>query len=391
MLEVWLSLKKTLQCKPDPNQVHDPKTITIRQQKGNQRTKSGNLESSNTKDSIQGSKRHSKNQPSFKGDIDITHPITHEIVLIDSSNSEICPCCPRPQSSSDSKTRITSSKMTNSLDYNEANVSSNRRMLLQMDSDGFSTLICHTCGEKLKNLDSVEAHHISEHSVTELEEDSSRQIIETICGTNSVKSENMLGKIDCILRVLNVPKTFACFEEYREVVKDKAEKLQKKHPRCVVDGNELLRFHGTTIACSLGTNSSYSLCSLDYCGVCQILRHGFSTKNEFRGALGVYTTSTSAKAFDSISIMTSHERPFPRKSVLVCRVIAGRVYSPIEEIEEKVGSEFDSLAEKIDGHSDVEELYVLNPKALLPCFVVIFKQQTAKARRFNSSFRISSF
>ncbi|RDY05315.1 hypothetical protein CR513_10862, partial [Mucuna pruriens] len=393
MLEVWLSLKKTLQCKPHPNQVHDPKTI--RQQKGNQRTKSGNLESSNTKDFIQGSKRLLKNPLSFKGDIDITSPITHEIVL-DSLNNEICRCYPCPRSNIGNKgsegsrrTRrsATSSKITYPVDYNEGNVSSNTRTLVKIDSDGCSTLICYKCGEKLKNFDAVEAHHISEHSVIELEEDSSRQIIETICGTSWVNSENMLGQIDCILKVLNVPKTFACFEEYREMVKDKADKLQKKHPRCVADGNELLRFHGTTIACSLGINSSYSLCTLDYCGICQILRHGFSTNKEFQGALGVYTTSSSGKAFDSI--VTSHERPFPRKSVIVCRVIAGRIYSPLEEIEDKVDLEFDSLAEKMNGYSDVKELYVLNPRALLPCFVVIYKQQTVT--RFNSNSRISSF
>lgn len=230
--------------------------------------------------------------------------------------------------------------------------------------------------------------HIYCFAVTELEEDSSRQIIETICGsgTSSINnSENMVGQIDCILKVLNVPKTLACFEEYRAKVKDNAEKLQKKHPRCVADGNELLRFHGTTIACSLGTNSS-SLCTLDYCGICQILRNGFSTNKEFHGALGVYTTSTSGKAFESISIMTSHERPFPRKSVIVCRVIAGRIYSPLEEIEEeRADSEFDSLSENTNGHSDAEELYVLNPKALLPCFVIIYKQQTDKARRLGGS------
>ena len=224
--------------------------------------------------------------------------------------------------------------------------------------------------------------HIYCFAVTELEEDSSRQIIETICGSGTssiINSENMLGQIDCILKVLNVPKTFACFEEYREKVKDNADKLQKKHPRCVADGNELLRFHGTTILCSLGTSSS-SVCGLDYCGICQILRNGFSTNKEFHGALGVYTTSTSGKAFESISIMTSHERPFPRKSVIVCRVIAGKIHSPLEE--ERVDSEFDSLAEKINGHSsDAEELYVLNPKALLPCFVVIYKHQTDKVRR----------
>lgn len=224
-------------------------------------------------------------------------------------------------------------------------------------------------------------------AVTELQEDSSRQIIETICGTSSVNSENILGQIDCILKVQNMPKTFDCFEEYREKVKIKAEKLQKNHPRCLVDGNELLRFHGTNIACSLGTNSSYSLCTLDHCGACQILRHGFSTNKEFQCALGVYTTSTSAKAFDSIVL--SNERQFERKTVIVCRVIAGIVYSP--HTQEKVDhSEFDSLAEKISNHSDFEELYVLSPRALLPCFVVIYKQQTVEIKRLNSSLRISS-
>ncbi|CAJ1961460.1 unnamed protein product [Sphenostylis stenocarpa] len=393
MFEAWLSLKKTLQCKPHPNQVHDPKTI--RQQKGNQRTKLASLEISNTKDFIQESKRHSKNSLGFKGDIDITGPITHEITL-NSSNHETSRSFPCPQSTSSNKashrTRrsATSSRITFPVDYNEANVSSNTRTLVQMDSDGCSTLTCHKCGERLKNVDAVEAHHISHHSVIDLEEDSSRQIIETICGTRSVYSESMLGEIDCILKVLSIPKTFACFEEYREKVKEKADKEKKKHPRCLADGNELLRFHGTTIACSLGVNSSYSLCTLDYCGICQILRHGFSTNKEFKGALGVYTTSTSGKAFESISIMTSHERAFPRKSIIVCRVIAGRIHSPLEGIEERVDSEFDSLAEKY-GHSDVEELYVLNPRALLPCFVVIYKQQTAKVRRFSPSLRISSF
>jgi len=245
-----------------------------------------------------------------------------------------------------------------------------------------------------RNILAVKKHSLSTCTVfvvIELEEDSSRQIIETICGTSSVYAESMLGEIECILKVLNIPKTFACFEEHREKVKEKAEKLQKKHPRCVADGNELLRFHGTTIACSLGINSSYRLCTLDYCGICQILRHGFSSNREFKGALGVYTTSTSGKAFESISILTSHERPFSRKSIIVCRVIAGRIYSPLEGIEERGDSEFDSLAETINGHSDVEELYVLNPRALLPCFVVICKQQTPKFRRVSPSLRISSF
>jgi hypothetical protein len=199
-----------------------------------------------------------------------------------------------------------------------------------------------------------------------------------------------LWQIDCILKVHNIPKTLECFEEYREIVKIKANKLHNKNhnPRCLVDGNELLMFHGTNIACSLGINNSYSLCNLDYCGVCQILRHGFSTNKEFQGALGVYTTSTSGKAFDSVVLCD--ERAFTRKSVIVCRVIAGRVHCPFEEIQEKVDSRFDSLAEKLSKHGNIEELNLLNHKALLPCFVVIHKQQTMKIKRFHSSSRISS-
>ncbi|KAF0927790.1 hypothetical protein E2562_036210 [Oryza meyeriana var. granulata] len=70
----------------------------------------------------------------------------------------------------------------------------------------------------------------------------------------------------------------AHFEEYREAVKLKASKLPKKHPRCLADGNELLRFHGTTLSCTLGdTAGSSSLCVSDKCAVCRrIIRHGFS-------------------------------------------------------------------------------------------------------------------
>ncbi|KAJ8438314.1 hypothetical protein Cgig2_018794 [Carnegiea gigantea] len=50
------------------------------------------------------------------------------------------------------------------------------------------------------------------------------------------------------------------------MVKIKASKPpNKKHPRCLADGNELLRFYGTTMACSLGLAGSSSLCVLEKC------------------------------------------------------------------------------------------------------------------------------
>ncbi|CAK9173733.1 unnamed protein product [Ilex paraguariensis] len=186
------------------------------------------------------------------------------------------------------------------------------------------------------------------------------------------KNDNNCGRIERILKVHNMQQTLAQFEEHREIVKIKASKLAKKHPRCLADGNELLRFHGTTVECSLGMNGSSSLCTSDKCSVCRILRHGFSTKKEINGGVGVFTTSTSGRAFESVEVYDDY--PFLRKALIVCRVIAGRVHRPLENIHEMAGQAgFDSLAGKVGVYSNIEELYLLNPRALLPCFVVICK------------------
>lgn len=167
-------------------------------------------------------------------------------------------------------------------------------------------------------------------------------------------------------------KTLARFEDYRETVKTKASKLPKKHPRCLADGNELLRFYGTTLACSLGLNGCSSLCVSDKCCVCRIIREGFSTKRELKGGVGVFTTSTSGRAFECIEMQ--QDDPCIRKALIVCRVIAGRVHRPLDNIQDIAGQTgFDSLAGKVGLYSNIEELYLLNHKALLPCFVVICK------------------
>lgn len=206
-----------------------------------------------------------------------------------------------------------------------------------------------------------------------MEGDSSRKIVEIICRSSGPKPESTrCVRIDRVLKVHNMQKTLARFEDYRELVKIKASKLPKKHPRCIADGNELLRFYGTNLGCSLGMNGSASLCVSDKCCVCRIIRHGFSTKRELKDGIGVFTTSTSGRAFESIEI--DENDPSMRKALIVCRVIAGRVHRPLEnvlEIVEQTG--FDSLAGKVGLYSNIEELYLLSPKALLPCFVVICK------------------
>ncbi|XVF40640.1 hypothetical protein PTKIN_Ptkin01aG0130200 [Pterospermum kingtungense] len=206
-------------------------------------------------------------------------------------------------------------------------------------------------------------------TVTALSEgDSSKKIVELICQTSFSESENKFGHhIETILKVHNMQRTLALFEDYREMAKIKASKLSKKHPRCLADGNELLRFYGTVVACSLGMTNTSTLCTLEKCGVCQILRHGFSN-----GLGGVFTCSTSRRAFECIEL--DEEKRHLRKALLVCRVIAGKVHKSLENFQETEGqSSFDSVAGKADCHSNIEELYSLNPRALLPCFVVICK------------------
>lgn len=52
------------------------------------------------------------------------------------------------------------------------------------------------------------------------------------------------------------------------------------------------------------------------------------------------------------------------------RVIAGRVRrTQIQEGSE----EFDSLVGASGPYSNIDELFVFNPRAILPCFVVIYK------------------
>ncbi|XP_031118521.1 uncharacterized protein LOC116022099 [Ipomoea triloba] len=414
MPAVWFSLKRSMHCKSEPSEVHNPKTrkelntILTRKPAG----RSGCSRSiANLKDVIHGSKRHLEKPPSCSprsiGSSEFLNPITHEVVLRNNSRCELRitsfggfpdglgggggsfvgtlrPGTPGPGghhtmhyfSSSQRNPAATPPRRTNSASFGEKEgigFASKPRASLQIDSNGCSSVSCHKCGEQFGKWEALEAHHLSKHAVTELlEGDSSRKIVEIICRSSWLKSESQGGRIEKVLKVHNTQKTLARFEEYREVVKIKASKLPKKHPRCLADGNELLRFYGTTVGCSLGTGGGCSLCTSDKCYVCQIIRNGFSTKNEIKDGIGVFTTSTSGRAFESIE--ASEGDPPPRKALIVCRVIAGRVHRPLENIQEMAGQiGFDSLAGKVGLYSNIEELYLLNPRALLPCFVVICK------------------
>nr|XP_043606501.1 uncharacterized protein LOC122578582 [Erigeron canadensis] len=433
MSNVWFSLKKSFHCKSDSSEVHDPKSkkhlSAILTKKHNGRLRGCSRSIANLKDVINGnnvSKRHSENgvncSPRSIGSSEFLNPITHEVILNNSKCElkitgfgggfqdsgagdgdgsmfvgTLLPGTPGP--SGNHGMQVCRNKNTpprmgmgdgngigNSgylgMKNNSVVIQKGRRSLGNGNGNGNGNdsegsmgggVTCHKCGKQFHNWEDLEAHHVSKHAVTELMEgDSSRKIVEIICRASWLKSENPSGRIEKILKVHNMQKTLGRFEDYRELVKAKASKLPKKHPRCLADGNELLRFYGATITCSLGINGTSSLCVSDKCCVCRIIRDGFSTKREIKGGIGVFTSSTSVRAFESIEVL--EEGPDTRKALIVCRVIAGRVHRPLENLQEMAGqSGFDSLAGKVGLYSNIEELYLLSPRALLPCFVVICK------------------
>lgn len=56
-----------------------------------------------------------------------------------------------------------------------------------------------------------------------------------------------------------------------------------------------------------------------------------------------------------------------KRAMLVCRVVAGRIGSEGEELDKEDGG-FDSVIVR----GVQEELLVFNPRAVLPCFVIVY-------------------
>ncbi|GJM97659.1 hypothetical protein PR202_ga14600 [Eleusine coracana subsp. coracana] len=218
-------------------------------------------------------------------------------------------------------------------------------------------LRCRRCGGRVANEDALEWHHLANHAVSELaEEDSARGVVEIICMAGWPKPEAALDRVERIVKIHSAERRVARYEEFRGAVMARAAQLPKKHPRCIADGNELLQFHATTVSCSLG---AAGLCTSGRCDVCRIIRHGFSVVTTTRedGGGGVFTTSTRAGGRWNT-------------------VIAGRIHRPLENLQGVAAAQtgFDSFAGKVGPDSTtVEELYLLNPRALLPCYVVIYK------------------
>ncbi|KAL5204556.1 hypothetical protein ABZP36_009427 [Zizania latifolia] len=228
---------------------------------------------------------------------------------------------------------------------------------------------CSDCDEVFIKADYLELHRATRHAVSELgPEDTSRNIVEIIFQSSWLKKQGPVCKIDKILKVHSTDKTITKFEQYKELVKERASSEAKKNPRCVADGNELLRFHCTTFTCSLGLAGSTALCgsttSSPHCKLCSIIKDGFRVDGNGK----IATMATSGRAHETAEVLSDGEK----RAMLVCRVVAGRVnkFSSSTSSDELDCDSVTSCSQGVT--SDLDELLVFSPTAILPCFVVIY-------------------
>ncbi|TKV96902.1 hypothetical protein SEVIR_9G460200v4 [Setaria viridis] len=242
---------------------------------------------------------------------------------------------------------------------------------------------CKVCGEVLARPQLLELHQAMRHSLSELTDlDSSTNIIRMIflAGWKPGVGGEAPIVVRRVLRIHHNPRALARFEEYRDLVRARAARrcageggaaAAAVEERCVADGNERLRFHCSTMLCSLGGGGA---CGSPYCCVCSTLRHGFAGKQADVDGIATYASAWAAHA----SLPDDVEREFAflqvRRAMLVCRVVAGRVGRGADD--DKVA--YDSMVPvrgvgggRATGGDDVE-LLVFNPRAVLPCFVILY-------------------
>lgn len=170
----------------------------------------------------------------------------------------------------------------------------------------------------------------------------SRNVVEIIFHTSWSSHKGFPGRVEMIFKVQNVSKTVTQFEEYRELVKLRSGSGHADAPRCIADGNEVMGFQSLESRAAVEGSG----------GLSWVAPSGKSTCT-FPGSGRAHESGGGGRG---------------RRSMLVCRVIAGRVGKKIglvSEEEHRVG------VDSVGGEKG--ELLVFDSRAVLPCFLIIYK------------------
>lgn len=204
-------------------------------------------------------------------------------------------------------------------------------------------------------------------------EDPARNIVQMIFQRSSIDPSKPPGKIEHVLRVKNSIDVVERFEKHREKVVKKANEEPKRHPRSAVDGNEMLLFYGTTIACChqrVPKMKVWDPCRNPDCRLCRTIQSKFDMESARKNGIILNRSSQEMSEYNVGGLKKAKKKKMMRRAVVVCRTIAGRVLS--DTVDRKYGiSDWDSLGfQGLD--SNKKCLIVRNPCAVLPCFIVVF-------------------
>lgn len=192
--------------------------------------------------------------------------------------------------------------------------------------------------------------------------DPSRKIVEMIFQKAWLNTSKPLKKVRTVLRVRYSEEVYEKFEKYRDYVKRVASEQYPRHPRSTVDGNELLRFYGTTMRCFHGKSVKkvHDLCKDPSCYLCQIIQFNFNTR------CAEIHLKTSDKELRNRTTAPARVRSV-KKAAIICRIIAGTAVNEVDG--EYEGSHSTGLGEM---QFSLEKFAAKNPSSILPCFVIIF-------------------
>ncbi|KAL2932580.1 Thioredoxin reductase 2 mitochondrial [Bienertia sinuspersici] len=195
--------------------------------------------------------------------------------------------------------------------------------------------------------------------------DPSTKVIEKILRDTLTNPREKTSKISKVFRVKNSPEVVEKFEKYRDMVKLKAKETEHKHPRSLVDGNELLCFYATSMTCySRKFEQVSGTCEQLNCNLCQIISSSFDMK--YSKKFGIQLSMSGEALHESISAVWKVKNS--KRVVILCRIIAGRIRATKDGINEDV---YDSIRSYRRFSLNSEHLIVKNPNAVLPCFVIV--------------------
>lgn len=243
---------------------------------------------------------------------------------------------------------------------------------------------CSRCSAKAKAAKDLEQHFMDCHPLSELpktNEAHSFQQIELRFTCAWKHSNTKLHSVHKIFKVYNMGFRTNAYEAYRKKLKQEAkgplmkgEENAETRLKVLNDGNELQRFHGTRVKCSIGEGgSAQRLCTDNECNLCRILKAGFKRKacrlDKFqRFGKGIYVTATSSKANDYVKGMEG------KKVMLLCKVLAGKMYRSTQNIKELTSPPpgFHSVQGDPGEVLNYDELVVYEDHAILPAFIILY-------------------